>query len=122
MRIRLKNIHESRSRGDGVRVLVEREWPFGIRREDLRIDLWLKDLAPSDKLINWYDNDPDRWEEFRSHYFEELDNDDDTVDLLLAETGQKTITLVYTSGAVVHSHATALKEYLEEKMLDRLAA
>lgn len=122
--IRLKRAYDPPDKDDGFRVLVDRLWPRGLKKEDLAVDLWLKDIAPSDMLRKWYSHDPERWEEFKSHYFEELRENDEAVDRLLkASGGNKVITLVYSSKEEKLNNAVALKEYIEkEKFQARKAA
>lgn len=116
--IKLKRAYDPPEKGDGFRVLVDRLWPRGIKKEDLGIGLWLKDIAPSDMLRKWYSHDPERWEEFKSHYFEELRENDEAVDRLLNEAGgNKVITLLYSSKEEKLNNAAALKEYIEKEKL-----
>ena len=116
--IKLKRAYDPPEKGDGFRVLVDRLWPRGIKKEDLGIGLWLKDIAPSDMLRKWYSHDPERWEEFKSHYFEELRENDEAVDRLLKEAGgSSVITLVYSSKEGKMNNAAALKEYIEKEKI-----
>ena len=116
--IRLKRAYDPPEKDDGFRVLVDRLWPRGLKKEDLGVDLWLKDIAPSDMLRKWFSHDPERWEEFNSHYFEELHEKDDVVDRLLQEAGgNKVITLVYSSKEEKLNNAAALKEYIEKEKI-----
>ena len=71
--IAIKRAYETPANGDGVRILVDRLWPRGLTKEKARVDLWLRDVAPSDALRKWFGHDPARWEGFRSRYFRELD-------------------------------------------------
>jgi uncharacterized protein YeaO (DUF488 family) len=70
--VRLKRVYDDASPGDGTRVLVDRLWPRGLSREAAKIDLWLKDVAPSDALRHWFNHDPERWQEFRKRYRAEI--------------------------------------------------
>ena len=116
--IKLKRAYDPPEKGDGFRVLVDRLWPRGLKKEDLDVDLWLKDIAPSDMLRKWYSHDPERWEEFKSHYFEELRENDEAVDRLLKEAGgSSVITLVYSSKEGKMNNAAALKEYIEKEKI-----
>ena len=114
MNIKLKRAYDLPTRDDGFRVLVDRLWPRGVKKEGLKIDLWLKEIAPSEVLRKWFSHDPDRWDEFKSHYFEELQEKDDIVGQLFAG-GKKNITLVYSSKEERYNNAVALKEYLEKE-------
>ena len=116
--IKLKRAYDPPEKGDGFRVLVDRLWPRGLKKEDLAVDLWLKDIAPSDMLRKWYSHDPERWEEFKSHYFEELRENGEAVDRLLKEAGRSSvITLVYSSKEEKLNNAAALKEYIEKEKI-----
>ena len=72
MTIQLKRVYEEPSPADGFRILVDRLWPRGISKEEACVDLWLKEVAPSDELRKWFDHDPERWPEFRARYRAEL--------------------------------------------------
>jgi uncharacterized protein YeaO (DUF488 family) len=72
--IKLKRAYEPATNDDGLRILVERLWPRGVTKQKAKIDLWLKDLAPTTELRKWYNHDPDRWPQFRKRYRAELKN------------------------------------------------
>jgi len=110
--VRLKRAYEPPSPGDGVRVLVDRLWPRGLRKADAAIDRWLKELAPSAELRRWFGHDPDRWDEFRRRYRSELSAHTDLLDELrtLARTGP--LTLVYAARDERHNDAVVLREVL----------
>ena len=94
-------------------MLVDRLWPRGLSREAAKVDLWLKDLAPSDKLRHWFNHDPERWPEFRKRYRAELaekSEDLETLRRLLA--GKKPVTLLFAAKDTEHNNAVALKERL----------
>jgi len=110
--IKVKRIYDPIEDDDGVRVLVDKLWPRGIRRD--QIDFWLRDVAPSDELRKWYNHDPNRWEEFKRRYFEELDKNP-KVDTLLRLIKEGNLTLLYAAKSP-YNNAVALKEYLERKM------
>ncbi|MGH6946867.1 MAG: DUF488 domain-containing protein [Kiloniellales bacterium] len=115
-RIRVKRAYEAPSRSDGCRVLVDRIWPRGRAREDLRIDDWVKDLAPSDKLRQWFGHEPVRWDAFKARYFRELNKHPEEVQRLLDECARSTLTLVFGAKDVDHNNAVALKEFLERRL------
>jgi len=81
-RVRLKRVYDPPSLDDGVRVLVDRLWPRGLKRDTAKIDLWLKEVAPSAKLRHWFGHDPNRWAEFRKRYQVELAKNSGTVAIL----------------------------------------
>ncbi len=111
--IKLKRAYAPASREDGRRLLVERLWPRGIRKESLRLDGWLKDVAPSTGLRQWFSHDPARWDEFRRRYWRELDGEPDAWQPILESAREGPVTLVYSSHDEEHNNAVALKEYLE---------
>ncbi|MBW7885413.1 MAG: DUF488 family protein [Caldilineaceae bacterium] len=117
MRLALKRAYDTPSEGDGVRVLVDRRWPRGVRKEDARIDHWLQDVAPSDHLRRWFNHEAEKWDGFRRRYAEELDERTEFVMQLiqLAESGK--VTLVYGARDREHNNAVALKAYLEEQQI-----
>jgi len=112
--VRLKRAYEKPSAKDGARLLVDRLWPRGLRKEDLAIDRWLKELAPSDDLRRWFGHDPDRWDEFRRRYLEELSRRSDLVDALREEARRRRLTLVYAARDSLHNQAVILRDLLVE--------
>jgi uncharacterized protein YeaO (DUF488 family) len=111
--IRLKRAYEPASKDDGLRVLVERLWPRGVSKQKAKIDLWLKALAPSTELRQWYGHDPARWPQFRQRYRVELKGQGDLLALLKYVTQEKTVTFVYAASDEERNSAVALKEWLE---------
>ena len=116
MEIRIKRAYESPSDDDGYRILIDRLWPRGISKEKARVDFWPKELAPSTELRRWYGHDPDKWSEFKSRYFAELDDNPEMVDELLDYVRKGTVTLVYSSKEQRINNAVALKEYVESSI------
>ena len=114
--IKLKRAYDPPARSDGMRILVDRLWPRGLRREDVRIDMWSKDIAPSDDLRKRFHRDPDAWQAFRKRYFAELDGKSDAVAVIVKIARKRTITLVYASKEEIQNNAAALKDYLEARM------
>jgi uncharacterized protein YeaO (DUF488 family) len=110
--IKVKRVYEPPSEDDGLRVLVDRLWPRGLSRESAKVDLWLRDAAPSDELRRWFNHDPSRWDEFKSRYFEELRGNRAVDQLLEVLRSGRTITLLYAARSP-YNNAVALKEYLE---------
>ena len=113
MGIKIKRAYESPSDDDGYRILVDRLWPRGISKEKAKIDFWPKELAPSTELRRWYGHDSEKWSEFKSRYFSELDSNPEMVDKLLNYAGKRTVTFVYSSKEQRLNNAVALKEYVE---------
>lgn len=114
--IRTKRVYVSPGPEDGSRVLVDRLWPRGIGKKDLSLDLWQKDVAPSSQLRKWFRHAPERWAEFKSRYFGELDNNAAAWKPLadLARNGD--VTLLYSAKDEEHNNAQALREYLESEL------
>ena len=113
--IHVKRVYDAPSPEDGFRILVDRLWPRGLTKEKARIDLWLKDIAPSNELRKWYAHDPEKWVEFRKRYFEELQAQAEAVRNLLDMLRQKKVTLLFSSKELRINNAFALKEYLESR-------
>jgi uncharacterized protein YeaO (DUF488 family) len=113
--IKLKRAYDAAATSDGSRFLVERLWPRGIRKADLTIDAWLKDIGPSDGLRRWFGHDPKRWDAFRKRYFAELDSKPEVWKSLLTAARRGPVTLIYSSRDTVHNSAVALKDYLQAK-------
>lgn len=113
--IRVKRVYDPPSSDDGVRILVDRLWPRGLRKDAVRVDVWLRDVAPSDELRRWFSHDPSKWEEFKRRYFEELKNNKAVEELMKLIRDGKTITLLYSTKSP-YNNAVALKEYLESKL------
>ena len=111
--IKLKRAYEPASRDDGLRILVERLWPRGVSKQKAQIDLWLKALAPSTELRQWYGHDPARWPQFRKRYRAELKGQGNLLALLKYVTEEKTVTFVYAASDEERNSAVVLKEFLE---------
>jgi uncharacterized protein YeaO (DUF488 family) len=114
--IQLKRVYDPPSDTDGVRFLVERLWPRGIKKESLAIDAWLKDAAPTTALRQWFGHDPARWSEFRKRYFAELRKNPDAWSLIENTARSCTATLIYSSHDILHNNAVALKEFIEQNL------
>lgn len=111
--IRLKRAYEAASKDDGLRILVERLWPRGVSKQKGRVDLWLKHLAPSTELRQWYGHDPARWPRFRTRYRAELKDWGDVLALLRYVADGRTVTFVYAAGDEERNSAVVLKELVE---------
>jgi len=96
----------------GYRVLVDRVWPRGVSKESLELDEWAKELAPSTELRKWFHHDPERWDEFRSRYFQELVAQNDVVTGLLDRCSQQSLVLYFGARDIEHNNAVALRDYL----------
>lgn len=113
--IRLKRAYEPHARADGKRILVERLWPRGIRKEALAADAWLKDVAPSTALRQWFSHRDERWEEFRRRYRDELDENPEAWAPLLEASRAGSVTLLFSAHDTAHNSAVVLREYLLER-------
>lgn len=113
--IYLKRAYEKPAAQDGFRVLVERLWPRGLRKEAAALDLWLQDIAPSSELRRWFGHDPAKWEEFCRRYWSELAERPAAVKLLCEKLREGQVTLVYGSRDQEHNAAVALKMFLENQ-------
>jgi uncharacterized protein YeaO (DUF488 family) len=113
--IQVKRAYDPPQPGDGTRFLVDRLWPRGIKKEDLQVDDWLKEVAPSDDLRKWFGHDPDKWPVFKQRYFGELDARSEALEPIRKALGQGDVTLVYGARDTEHNQAVALKQYLEGK-------
>ena len=112
--IRIKRTYEPRARGDGRRILVERLWPRGMKKESLQAQAWLKAVAPSTSLRKWFGHRPERWPEFRRRYRNELRANEDAWSPILEASKRGTVTLLYSAHDVEHNGAVVLREYLTE--------
>lgn len=112
MTIHIKRIYEPANEGDGARILVDRLWPRGVSKSEARIDLWLKDIAPSTGLRRWFGHDPNKWSEFRRRYQDELKRNAKVVDEIKEKIGQSTATLLYGAKDVGHNHAIVLMDFI----------
>jgi uncharacterized protein YeaO (DUF488 family) len=113
--IRVKRTYDPAARGDGQRILVERLWPRGMKKEALDMDAWLKDVAPSATLRKWFGHRAERWEEFRRRYRQELRANREAWSPLLAASRRGTVTLLYSAHDLEHNGAVVLQEYLAER-------
>jgi uncharacterized protein YeaO (DUF488 family) len=112
--IKLKRAYGKPAKDDGERILVERLWPRGVTKAKAKLDLWLKDVAPSTELRKWFGHDPDRWIEFRQRYRKELKQKADQIKLLRRKAREGTITLIYAARDEAHNGALVLKQFLQK--------
>jgi len=108
----LKRVYDSPAESDGERVLVDRIWPRGLTKVKARVDLWLKDVAPSTELRKWFGHDPEKWTEFKQRYRAELKNNP-ALSELQELSRQGDITLVYAARDQLHNEAAVLKQILD---------
>ena len=118
MQIAIKRVYEAASEADGFRVLVDKVWPRGIRREEAAVDMWAKDVTPSTALRKWFNHAPEKWEDFKERYKAELEENHAAVrTLAMALKGKETVTLVYGARDIQHNQAIVLREILASAMM-----
>lgn len=110
--IKLKRIYEKAEKSDGTRVLVDRLWPRGVSRRRAKLDVWLKDIAPSDALRKAYGHDPKKWVMFKKKYRTELKSNAQAVAQLKRLSRGKTVTLVFAARDEEHNEAVVIKSFL----------
>jgi len=113
--VRIKRVYEEPSEDDGRRILVDRLWPRGLTKEKARVDLWLKEIAPSNELRKWFGHEPKKWPEFKRRYGEELKKLGEPLALLRQEAGRGKITMLYGERDEEHNEAVVLQELLQRK-------
>ena len=111
--IKVKRVYDDSSAEDGIRILVDRLWPRGLKKEAARLDDWLKEIAPSNELRKWFGHDPDRWEEFKARYFHELERQNEAINKIREKASSSTVTLLFAARDETYNNAVALREYLE---------
>lgn len=110
--LKLKRAYEPPARGDGTRILVDRLWPRGLKKEAAALDDWFKDVAPTPALRKWFGHDPERWSEFRRRYVKELGARADALERIRSLARAGTVTLVYGARDEEHNHALVLRDVL----------
>jgi uncharacterized protein YeaO (DUF488 family) len=111
--IRIKRVYDPSAKVDGVRFLVERLWPRGMKKETAKLDGWLRDAAPSTALRKWFNHDPAKWTEFQRRYRAELDKHPEAWQPILDAAKKSDVTLLFSSHDAEHNNVVALKAYLE---------
>ncbi len=110
--IKIKRVYDRPSPNDGKRLLIDRLWPRGLRKEGARIDKWMKEIAPSNELRKWFNHDPDKWAEFKRRFFTELEERQEMVNEIVNLARKGTVTLLFGSKEERFNNAVALKEYI----------
>lgn len=116
--IETRRVYDPPAKRDGVRFLAERLWPRGVKKEKLKIDAWLKNVAPSTRLRKWFSHDPARWKAFQARYRTELDQHPEAWQPILDAVNKGRVTLLFSSHDAAHNNVVALKAYLETKNVD----
>jgi len=119
-RIAVKRVYLPAEKADGVRILVDRLWPRGVRKETARLDLWLRDIAPSDALRHWFGHDPDRWRAFQLRYRAELKGRSFELQPIRDALKKGRVTLLFAAHDEDHNNAVVLKELIDQR--ERAAA
>lgn len=112
MTVRIKRDREPKAKADGFRILVDGMWPRGVKKEELGVDLWLKDVAPSRDLRTWFGHDPEKFDEFASRYRRELEGSDALEELREAVREHGTVTLLFDAKDEEHNQAVVLRDLL----------
>ncbi len=111
----IKRVYEEPAKNDGTRVLVDRLWPRGLKKEDAAIDYWMKEIAPSDTLRKWFAHKEERWQEFKNRYMKELKEKNELLKQLIDLGKNKKVTLLYAAKDEERNNAQTLLEVLENK-------
>jgi uncharacterized protein YeaO (DUF488 family) len=111
--LKIKRVYEKPDKNDGKRILLDRLWPRGLTKEKAKVDLWLKDIAPSTELRKWFGHDPNKWRAFRRRYETELKRHADQIELIKRKARAGAVTLLYGARDQKHNEAVVLKELLE---------
>ena len=114
--LKTKRVYEPTKPSDGTRFLVDRLWPRGIKKEELKMKVWLKDVAPSPDLRKWFAHDPAKWGEFQKRYRAELKANPDAWQPILEAAKKGNVTLLYSARDTEHNSAILLKEFLEKQL------
>ena len=115
MAVNVKRVYDPPSAEDGYRVLVDRLWPRGLSKAELKLDEWMKEIAPSNELRKRFHHDANQWWEFQKMYFKELEGHSDLAEQLIQRSRAGTLTLLYAARDEEHNNAIALRNYLEGK-------
>ncbi len=114
--LKTKRVYEGKQAGDGTRFLVERLWPRGVKKEELKMKAWLKDVSPSPELRKWFAHDPDKWSEFQRRYRAELRANPETWEPIVEAARRGNVTLLYSARDTEHNSALVLKSFLEKRV------
>ena len=115
MKIEIKRVYEEPEKEDGFRILVDRLWPRGLTKEKAKVDLWLKEIAPTTELRKWFAHDPEKWAEFKKRYLTELKENKDALSKIKQEMKKGNVTLLYAAKDEAHNEAKVLLNKLKKK-------
>jgi uncharacterized protein YeaO (DUF488 family) len=113
--IKIKRAYDEVSLDDGERILVDRLWPRGIKKDGAKIDEWIKDIAPSNELRKWFAHDPSKWKEFKRRYMEELKDQSNLIEILINRAKRGNITLIFSARDTEHNNAAVLSELISKR-------
>ena len=114
--INIKRVYDPPNKDDGFRILIDRLWPRGMSKQKAKLDLWIKEVAPTNELRQWFSHEPDKWKEFKEKYRRELSEKQNLLNQIRKlEKDKGTITLIYSARDTEHSNAAVLRETLERK-------
>lgn len=119
--IKTKRVYDEADKSDGTRLLIERLWPRGVKKDSLPLAGWLKDAGPSTELRKWFSHDPAKWEEFQKRYFAELTENPEAWRPIIEAARKGTVTLIYSSHDTEHNNAVALQKYLKRHLPHKAA-
>ncbi len=114
--LKTKRVYEDAKTSDGTRFLVERLWPRGLKKDELKMKAWLKEVAPSPELRKWFAHDPDKWPEFQKRYRAELRANSDAWKPIVEAARKHDITLLYSARDTEHNSALVLKSFLDKHL------
>lgn len=115
MVVSIKRVYSEPHKDDGMRILVDRLWPRGLTKEKAKVDLWLKEIAPSNELRKWFGHDPERWPQFEERYRDELKQHSEQLALLREKAARGRVTLLYGARDEEHNEAVVLQRQLGSK-------
>lgn len=110
--LQIKRVYDTPTKMDGYRILVDRLWPRGLTKEKAKIDLWLKEIAPSNELRKWYNHEPEKWSEFKKRYLHELKDKAEELAIIKEQLKSSIVTLLYSAHEQELNNAVVLKEFL----------
>lgn len=116
MTVKIKRVYDESESSDGKRILVERLWPRGIKKEELKMDLWLKNVAPSTELRKWFSHDVEKWNEFQTKYRQELKLNSTEYQPILDASKKGNVTLLFSSKDTQHNNAVVLQSFIKEQI------
>ncbi|MCC7400540.1 MAG: DUF488 domain-containing protein [Chitinophagaceae bacterium] len=113
-KVSIKRVYEPPEKSDGFRILIDRLWPRGLSKEKAKVDLWLKEIAPSTELRKWFGHDPEKWPVFQKKYSAEIKNNKASLDILRSKIKEKKVTLVYGAKEERYNDAVVLQKLISE--------